>query len=64
MRGLSRISVHWVKPRFVAQVDFTEWTRDKILRHLSFLGLREDKDPREVVVDRPRPKVAGTRQRS
>jgi bifunctional non-homologous end joining protein LigD len=59
-----RAQVHWVKPRFVAQVEFTEWTRDKILRHPSFLGLREDKNPREVVVDRPRPEIAGTRQRS
>jgi bifunctional non-homologous end joining protein LigD len=46
-----RAKVHWVKPRLLAQVEFTEWTRDRILRHLSFLGLREDKDPREVVID-------------
>ncbi|WP_162003388.1 non-homologous end-joining DNA ligase [Microvirga tunisiensis] len=48
-----RARVHWVRPRYLAQVTFTEWTRDNILRHPSFLGLREDKDPREVVVDRP-----------
>jgi bifunctional non-homologous end joining protein LigD len=47
-----RAKVHWVKPRYLAQVEFTEWTRDNILRHPAFLGLREDKDPREVVVDR------------
>ncbi len=46
-----RAKVHWVKPRLLAQVEFTEWTRDRILRHPSFLGLREDKDPREVVID-------------
>lgn len=39
----------WVKPEFVAQVQFTEWTSDGILRHPSFLGLRDDKSPREVV---------------
>ena len=33
----------------VAQVGFTEWTRDGRLRHPRFLGLREDKEPREVV---------------
>ncbi|WP_114946506.1 non-homologous end-joining DNA ligase [Microvirga calopogonii] len=45
-----RAKVHWVKPRYLAQVEFTEWTRDRILRHPAFLGLREDKDPREVVI--------------
>jgi bifunctional non-homologous end joining protein LigD len=38
----------WVRPRFVAQVAFTEWTSDGKLRHPSYLGLRRDKDPREV----------------
>jgi ATP-dependent DNA ligase len=50
--------------RYEAQVEFTEWTRDNILRHPSFLALREDKDPREVVVDRLVPATAGTRRRS
>ena len=59
-----RARVHWVRPRYVAQVEFTEWTRDNILRHPSFLGLREDKDPREVIVDRSAPATIGTRQRS
>jgi bifunctional non-homologous end joining protein LigD len=39
---------HWVKPRLVCQVRFTEWTRDGKLRHPVFIGLREDKDPSEV----------------
>jgi bifunctional non-homologous end joining protein LigD len=39
----------WVKPELVAQVRFTEWTEDGLLRHPSFLGLREDKSAREVV---------------
>jgi bifunctional non-homologous end joining protein LigD len=56
--------VHWVKPRYLAQVEFTEWTRDNILRHPSFLGLREDKDPREVVVDRSASATARRCQRS
>ena len=45
-------TAHWVKPRLVAQVSFTEWTSDHRLRHPSFLGLREDKSPREVVEER------------
>ena len=40
--------VHWVKPELVAEVEFTEWTRDRLLRHPTFRGLREDKDPEEV----------------
>jgi DNA ligase D-like protein (predicted ligase) len=39
----------WVEPRLVAQIGFSEWTRDGHLRHPRFLGLREDKNPREVV---------------
>jgi bifunctional non-homologous end joining protein LigD len=37
----------WVKPRLVAQIRFTEWTRDGKLRHPAFQGLREDKTPQE-----------------
>jgi bifunctional non-homologous end joining protein LigD len=39
----------WVKPELVAQVRFAEWTEDGVLRQPAFLGLREDKRPREVV---------------
>ncbi len=41
-------SVHWVRPVLVAEVEFTERTRDGMLRHPSFRGLREDKDAREI----------------
>jgi DNA ligase D-like protein (predicted ligase) len=41
--------VTWVQPRLVAEVGFTEWTRDGRLRHPRFLGLRDDKAAREVV---------------
>jgi hypothetical protein len=40
---------HWVKPILVCQVKFAEWTRDDRLRQPVFLGLREDKDAKEVV---------------
>jgi len=43
----------WVKPRFVVQVAFTEWTADNRLRHPSFLGMREDKKVAEVVKEVP-----------
>jgi bifunctional non-homologous end joining protein LigD len=46
---LPRRDVHWVTPKLVAQVAFGEWTRDGKLRQPRFLGLRSDKEAREVV---------------
>jgi len=43
-------AAHWVKPELVADVEFTEWTRDGVLRHPVFRGLREDRDPSEIVL--------------
>lgn len=43
---------HFVAPVLVAQVAFTEWTRDGLLRQPRFLGLREDKAARDVVRER------------
>ena len=50
---LPRKGVHWVKPKLVAQIGFTEWTGDGRLRHPRFQGLRSDKSPKEVVRERP-----------
>jgi DNA ligase D-like protein (predicted ligase) len=50
--GLPR-AARWAKPELVAQVAFTEWTRDGRLRHPRYQGLREDKPAREVVRERP-----------
>ena len=46
--------VHWVKPELVAEIKFSEWTHESAeggmkLRAPVFLGLREDKDPKECV---------------
>jgi DNA ligase D-like protein (predicted ligase) len=46
---LPRRGVHWVTPKLVAQIGFTEWTAGSKLRHPQFLGLREDKRPEDVV---------------
>jgi bifunctional non-homologous end joining protein LigD len=43
----------WVRPELVAQVGFSEWTRDGRLRHPRYIGLREDKPAREVVREVP-----------
>lgn len=45
---------HWVRPELVAQIGFAEWTTDGRLRQPRFLGLRDDKDPADVVRERPR----------
>jgi DNA ligase D-like protein (predicted ligase) len=41
-------TAHWVEPRLVANVAFSEWTREGRLRHPRFEGLRPDKDPISV----------------
>ncbi len=54
-RGAEARRSHWVEPKLVAEVAFTEWTDEGLLRHPSFVGLREDKKPAEVVRERPQP---------
>jgi bifunctional non-homologous end joining protein LigD len=39
---------HWVEPRLVCEVRFTEWTADGGLRHPIFIGLRTDRKPEEI----------------
>ncbi len=46
-------NVKFVEPRMVAEIEFREWTRDGKLRHPSFKGLREDKEPKQVVRETP-----------
>jgi len=46
--GLPRVRFHWARPEIVVQVAFIEWTRHGKLRHPRLIGLRLDKDPREV----------------
>ncbi len=50
---LPRSGVHWVQPRLVAEVGFSEWTTAGELRHPRFQGLRDDKDPADVVRETP-----------
>jgi bifunctional non-homologous end joining protein LigD len=44
---------HFVEPKLVAEISFTEWTRDGSLRHPVFVGLRPDKRPTDVVREQP-----------
>jgi bifunctional non-homologous end joining protein LigD len=45
--------IAFLAPRLIAQVSFQEWTADRKLRQPVFLGLRDDKSPREVNLPRP-----------
>ncbi|SPF49651.1 conserved hypothetical protein [Syntrophobacter sp. SbD1] len=53
--GFDAKGVHWIKPELVAEVEFSAWTDEGILRHPSFKGLREDKDPTDVVLENSMP---------
>ncbi|MEO5640548.1 MAG: DNA ligase D, partial [Sphingomicrobium sp.] len=44
---------HWIEPKLVAEIAFTEFTREGTLRHPSFIGLREDKRADQVVRELP-----------
>jgi DNA ligase D-like protein (predicted ligase) len=52
-RALPRSGAHWIEPRLVCQVAFSEWTTDGQLRHPRFRGLRRDKEPADVVRETP-----------
>ena len=49
-----RKGAHWIEPKLVAEIAFAEFTDDGILRHPSFIALREDKPAKEVVREVPK----------
>jgi bifunctional non-homologous end joining protein LigD len=51
-------SITWVKPKLVTEVRFTEWTGEGEMRHPAFLGLREDKKPVDVVLEKEQQRPA------
>ncbi len=51
-RGYEAKGVHWVEPKLVGEVSFTEWTDEGTLRHPSFEGLRKDKKATDVIRER------------
>lgn len=56
--------VQWLKPELVAEVHFHNWTREGILRHASFVGLRLDKPAQEVQLDMAaKPKTKAERKK-
>jgi bifunctional non-homologous end joining protein LigD len=49
-----RRGAHWIEPKLVAEIAFSEFTDDGVLRHPSFIALREDKPAKEVVREVPK----------
>lgn len=45
----------WIEPKLVAEVAFSEFTAENVVRHGSFIALREDKKPDEIVAEKPAP---------
>jgi len=62
--------VQWVKPVLVCEVEFAEWTDERVMRQPIFLGLREDKEPKTVVREEfssqllPQPELGGDQEAS
>ena len=62
-RGAEARRCHWVEPKLVAEVAFTEWTEDGVLRHPVVPGAARGQGPAEVVREDGRPTPAGSRRR-
>lgn len=51
----ARRGAHWTTPELVAEIAFSNWTRDGVLRHPSFQGLRMDKPAKAITRDQAKP---------
>jgi len=59
-----RKGAHYIRPELVCEVAFTEFTTEGILRHPSFIALREDKPASQVVVETPKKLPKGAKKAS
>jgi bifunctional non-homologous end joining protein LigD len=46
-------NAYWVKPKLMVELEFRGWTKENILRQASFKGLRSDKPPKEITIEKP-----------
>ena len=58
--ALAEKDVVWVEPRFVCEIEFSDWTHDDVVRQASFKGLRDDKPPTEIIREASGKRAAGT----
>jgi len=56
------IKAHWIKPVLVAEVEFAEWTKDNLMRQPSYIGLRADKDAKDVILEKPVSPISGNKE--
>ena len=59
----ARRGSHWIEPKLVGEIAFTEFTSDGVLRHPSFIALREDKPAKDVVREKAQ-KLPGSAKNS
>lgn len=50
-KSLKRENIVWLKPKFIAEIQFAELTDEQLLRQPSFMGFRSDKKPKEVKLE-------------
>ncbi len=48
----ARETITWIEPMLIAEIKFAEWTEENLLRQASFKGLRQDKDPKKVIMEK------------
>jgi bifunctional non-homologous end joining protein LigD len=61
--AIAEKGVRWAAPRLVAEIEFRDWTQDRMLRGASFKGLREDKPAEEIVLETAPKTATGPRRR-
>lgn len=51
-RGPVQATITWLKPKLICEVSFTEFTDEGLMRHPSYKGMREDKNAKDVVMEK------------
>lgn len=59
----TNMPARWVRPQYVVEVKFSEWSRDGLMRQPVFIRLRDDKDPEEVILEKPLKKKYGRKKK-
>lgn len=52
-KARTREKLTWLEPELVAEIKFAEWTKDNLLRQASFKGIRADKNPKDIKIEKP-----------